>query len=69
MNTLLEMLEKDFDVVLCDAPPLLPVTDAAILARVTSGALLIISAGRTTKHQLQGPPRPSTPSAPSSPAS
>ncbi|KIC59365.1 polysaccharide biosynthesis tyrosine autokinase [Microbacterium hominis] len=54
MNTLLEMLEKDFDVVLCDAPPLLPVTDAAILARVTSGALLIISAGRTTKHQLQG---------------
>lgn len=52
MGTLLTMLEKDFDVVLCDAPPLLPVTDAAILARVTSGALMVVSAGKTTSHQL-----------------
>ncbi|MFV9426233.1 polysaccharide biosynthesis tyrosine autokinase [Microbacterium sp. S1037] len=52
MGTLLEMLERDFDVVLCDAPPLLPVTDAAILARATSGALMIVSAGRTSRHQL-----------------
>ncbi|MEV8239983.1 polysaccharide biosynthesis tyrosine autokinase [Microbacterium testaceum] len=52
MTVLLEMLERDFDVVLCDAPPLLPVTDAAILARATSGALMIVSAGRATKHQL-----------------
>ncbi|WP_081318183.1 polysaccharide biosynthesis tyrosine autokinase [Microbacterium testaceum] len=52
MGVLLEMLERDFDVVLCDAPPLLPVTDAAILARATSGALMVISAGRTTRHQL-----------------
>lgn len=54
MGTLLSMLEKDFDVVLCDAPPLLPVTDAAILARVTSGALMVVAAGKTTKHQLTG---------------
>jgi len=54
MATLLEVLERDFDVVLCDAPPLLPVTDAAILARATSGALLIIAAGKTTQHQLTG---------------
>jgi capsular exopolysaccharide synthesis family protein len=52
MNSLLEMFERDFDVVLCDAPPLLPVTDAAILARATSGALMVVSAGRTTRHQL-----------------
>lgn len=52
MNSLLEMLERDFDVVLCDAPPLLPVTDAAILSRATSGALMVVSAGRATKHQL-----------------
>ncbi|MDF2045932.1 polysaccharide biosynthesis tyrosine autokinase [Microbacterium sp. Kw_RZR3] len=52
MNLLLEMLERDFDVVLCDAPPLLPVTDAAILSRATSGALMVVSAGRITKHQL-----------------
>jgi len=54
MTVLLEMLERDFDVVLCDAPPLLPVTDAAILARVTSGALMVVSAGKTTRHQLTG---------------
>lgn len=54
MGRLLEMLEREFDVVLFDAPPLLPVTDAAILARVTSGAIMIVSAGKTTKHQLAG---------------
>lgn len=52
MGVLLEALEHEFDVVLCDAPPLLPVTDAAILARITSGALMVVSAGRTTRHQL-----------------
>ncbi|MCY1717625.1 polysaccharide biosynthesis tyrosine autokinase [Microbacterium sp. SL62] len=54
MTVLLEMLERDFDVVLCDAPPLLPVTDAAILARATSGALMVASAGKVTRHQLTG---------------
>jgi capsular exopolysaccharide synthesis family protein len=52
MSTLLEVLERDFDVVLCDAPPLLPVTDAAILARATSGAIVAVATGRTTRHQL-----------------
>ena len=54
MHTLLEVLERDFDVVLCDAPPLLPVTDGAILAKATSGAIVIVSAGRTNRHQLSG---------------
>ena len=54
MKTLLDVLERDFDVVLCDAPPLLPVTDAAVLARATSGAILVAAAGKVTRHQLQG---------------
>ncbi|WP_082484869.1 polysaccharide biosynthesis tyrosine autokinase [Microbacterium sp. Leaf151] len=54
MGVLLGALENDFDVVLCDGPPLLPVTDAAILSRLTSGALMVVAAGRTTKHQLTG---------------
>lgn len=54
MHKLLEVLERDFDVVLCDAPPLLPVTDGAILARATSGAIVAVAAGRTTRHQLTG---------------
>ncbi|MFJ6653830.1 polysaccharide biosynthesis tyrosine autokinase [Microbacterium sp. NPDC091313] len=54
MGQLLDALSKEFDVVLCDAPPLLPVTDAAILARSTSGAIVVVSAGRTTTNQLGG---------------
>jgi Mrp family chromosome partitioning ATPase len=30
------------------------VTDAAILSRHTTGALVVVAAGRTTSHQLQG---------------
>jgi capsular exopolysaccharide synthesis family protein len=54
MNQLLEALGKEFDVVLCDAPPLLPVTDAAVLSKSTSGAIVIVAVGRTTTHQLDG---------------
>lgn len=54
MGSLLEMLEREFDVVLCDAPPLLPVTDAAVLSRATSGALMVVSVARTTRNQLAG---------------
>ncbi|GAA3763350.1 hypothetical protein GCM10022240_14680 [Microbacterium kribbense] len=54
MRTLLAVLERDFDVVLCDAPPLLPVTDGAILAKATSGAIIVVAAGRTNQHQLSG---------------
>ncbi|WP_295835803.1 polysaccharide biosynthesis tyrosine autokinase [uncultured Microbacterium sp.] len=54
MSALLEMLEREFDVVLCDAPPLLPVTDAAVLSRATSGALMVVSVAKTTRHQLSG---------------
>ncbi|QEW00847.1 polysaccharide biosynthesis tyrosine autokinase [Microbacterium caowuchunii] len=54
MAQLLEAISRDFDVVLLDAPPLLPVTDAAVLARVTSGALVVVAAGRTTSGQFEG---------------
>lgn len=52
MASLIATFESEFDVVLCDAPPLLPVTDAAIVARITSGALMVVLAGKTTRHQL-----------------
>jgi capsular exopolysaccharide synthesis family protein len=54
MVSLIRSLEKSFDVVLFDAPPLLPVTDAAILATHTGGALLMVAAGRAHKNQLRG---------------
>jgi capsular exopolysaccharide synthesis family protein len=54
MINLISFLERSFDLVLFDAPPLLPVTDAAILAKNTSGAVLMVAAGRVHKNQLRG---------------
>jgi len=38
--------------VVVDAPPLLPVTDAAVLAASADGAFVVVSAGKTLDHQL-----------------
>jgi capsular exopolysaccharide synthesis family protein len=54
MVTLIRGLENSFDTVLFDAPPLLPVTDAAVLTKHTTGALLMVAAGRAHKNQLRG---------------
>lgn len=51
-NVLLE-LHKRFDVVILDVPPLLPVTDAAIVAHLADGALLVARHRRTTREQLR----------------
>jgi len=53
MADLITKLHKQYDVVLYDAPPLLPVTDAAVLARLVGGALLIIAAGNTRIPQVE----------------
>jgi capsular exopolysaccharide synthesis family protein len=52
METLLAQLRAEFDVVLLDAPPLLPVTDAALLAAQTDGALIVVRHAKTTQDQL-----------------
>jgi capsular exopolysaccharide synthesis family protein len=53
MSNLLAELITRYDLVLLDAPPLLPVTDAAILGAECDGALLIVRHGRTTRNQLK----------------
>jgi capsular exopolysaccharide synthesis family protein len=45
---------RAFDIVLFDSAPLLPVTDAAILARTVGGTIVVCAAGRTHKNQLKG---------------
>lgn len=52
MADLLARLSQQYDVVLIDTPPLLPVTDAAILARLTGGALVVVGATKTHRQQL-----------------
>jgi len=53
MVNLLTELRERYDTVLLDAPPLLPVTDAAVLGAVSDGALLVVRYGKTTTHQVK----------------
>ncbi|BCT77042.1 chromosome partitioning protein [Sinomonas cyclohexanicum] len=52
MHALMKRIEDEFDYVIFDAPPLLPVTDAAILSKAAGGAILAVAAGRTHRGQL-----------------
>lgn len=52
MSEMIERLRFSFDTIIFDAPPLLPVSDAAILARNTDGALMVAASGRVRKAQL-----------------
>ncbi|WP_207345842.1 polysaccharide biosynthesis tyrosine autokinase [Arthrobacter sp. E3] len=50
MSTLIGQLEKDFDAVVIDAPPLLPVTDSAVLAQKVGGVMVVVGC-HTAKQQ------------------
>lgn len=53
MRELIAELEKTFDAVIIDAPPLLPVTDAAVLAQQVGGVVLVAGASRIKLPDLQ----------------
>ena len=52
MHALIDHLAKDHLVIL-DAPPLLPVTDAGLLSGMSDGTLLVFAVGRTHKEQAR----------------
>jgi len=52
MEEFIERLKKDFDIVLFDSPPVIAVTDAAILCSKVDGAFLVISAGTTNRDAI-----------------
>lgn len=54
MDLVLRPLGEYFDYVLIDAPPLLLVTDAAVMGRKTAGVILAAASGKTKKQELTG---------------
>ena len=52
MRRLLEHATSRYDAVLIDTPPLLPVTDAAVLARITGGALVVVGSRVVRRSEL-----------------
>ncbi len=53
MKTLLQQLTADADLVLLDAPPVIAVTDAVLLATKVDGVLLVIRAGQTKREHAE----------------
>ncbi len=52
MERTLKTMTDAFDYVLIDAPPLLLVTDAAVVSKLTGGAIMIAASGRTKRQEL-----------------
>ena len=52
MKALLDEATHRYDIVILDTPPLLPVTDAAILSHVTSGALIVVGSRVVRRPEL-----------------
>lgn len=51
-HDLIKQLRDEYDMVIIDAPPLLPVADASVLAALADGTMLVIKHGKTTRDQL-----------------
>ena len=52
MTELVDELRGRFDIVIFDCPPLLPVTDAAVIAARSDGALLVVRSRKTKNAQV-----------------
>lgn len=53
MAQLLQVFRREYDIVLIDTPPLLPVTDAAVLSVRADGALMVARFGKTKRGDLK----------------
>ena len=50
MEEMLAVVRKEYDFVIIDTPPVLAVTDASVLGRLTDAAILILRYGAVRKH-------------------
>ncbi len=51
-HDLILRLRGSYDMVIIDAPPLLPVADASVLAKLADGVIVVVRHGKTTKDQV-----------------
>lgn len=54
LDLFLNFARNNYDFVIIDSPPLLPVTDAAIMAKKSDGVILVAHAGATRVGQFRG---------------
>jgi Mrp family chromosome partitioning ATPase len=53
MRDALEELREEYDFVILDSPPVLPVTDAVVLGREADGAVLVVKGHDTPRELLR----------------
>ena len=53
MEFLMHYLKKQFDFIIIDTPPVMPATDAVIMAPRTDGTVLVIKSGRTERKIIK----------------
>ena len=53
MRRLLEVLDKQYDFVIVDSPPVLSVTDAAVLSALAGTTLIVVRANKSRKEELK----------------
>ena len=53
MENMLTQLRTEYDFIMIDTPPVLAVTDASVLSRLTDAAILIIRYGTAQRHVVQ----------------
>jgi Mrp family chromosome partitioning ATPase len=53
MKEFIKLIKRNYDIILFDTPPLLAVTDAAVVAREADGVLIVASAGTTRINALK----------------
>ena len=53
-SSLLKTMRKNYDYVIVDSPPILPVADTSLIATNVDGVLMVVHAGVTKKNQYLG---------------
>jgi capsular exopolysaccharide synthesis family protein len=53
MREVIEQLSRDFDCVIFDSPPVMPVTDAVLMAQAVDGVVLVVDSQKTAKNLIR----------------
>jgi capsular exopolysaccharide synthesis family protein len=53
MRHVMDHLREEYDTVIVDSPPILPVTDAIVASSLADGVILVVQAGRTRKAEVR----------------
>jgi capsular exopolysaccharide synthesis family protein len=52
MKHLMDLLREEYDVIIMDTPPILPVTDAVVASSLADGVILVVQSGKTRNGEV-----------------